>query len=110
MLTIRHFFINSFIFIVTFDVSLRGEPSNGGGRMIYSSLEPPRRGDSNGSKFIPIQSLGAEIINETACGAVSVNEKCRSINVSSNSEPSSGHVGMQLTSFDASQRDDSNEL
>jgi hypothetical protein len=43
--------------------------------MIYSSLEPPRRGDSNGSKFIPIQSLDAEIINETACGAVSVNAK-----------------------------------
>ena len=76
MLTIQHFFINSFIFIVTFDISLRGEPSNGGERMIYSLLELSHQGDSNGSKFILIQSLSTEIINKMAYSIVSINEKC----------------------------------
>jgi hypothetical protein len=76
--------------------------------MFYSSLEPSRRGDSNDSKFIPIQSLSAEIINETACGAVSINEKCWIINISSNCKPSNDGERLNYSSLESSRWDESN--
>ena len=34
--------------------------------MVYSSLEPPHRDESNGGSFILLRSLDAEIIDETS--------------------------------------------
>jgi hypothetical protein len=112
-LTIRNFFIFSFLFTEPYNVSLNFSASSDHRKLNYSSLDSSNWDKSNDSNFNFLWSLDAEKFNETLYGSVNKNEKIkkfRIVNESSYCGPSSDHRRMYLPPFDASRRDDSNEL